>query len=106
MDSSPSFLEAWHSVMIIASIVMFAAGVLVFILYHVRLSMITDYKAKYDFINLREVRNLRLVFILFGLSALMAINLYGMGKVDVMGVWFFVRFFISVAGGTLIFYVA
>lgn len=92
--------------MIIASIVMFIAGVVFFILYHIRLSAIQDYKAKYDFINLGEVKNLRVVFILFGLSAMMAINLYGMGKVNVMGIWFFVRFFISIAGGTLIFYVA
>jgi hypothetical protein len=92
--------------MIIAAIVMFVAGLLVFIFHHIRLASIQDYKAKYDYINLKEVKNLRLMFILFGLSAMMVINLYGMGKISVMGVWFFVRFFISIAGGTLIFYVA
>ena len=36
----------------------------------------------------------------------MIINRYGMDKIEEMGVWFFVRLFISVAGATLVGYVA
>ena len=106
MDNASSFLDAWHSTMIALSIAMLAIGFILYLVHKVRIGSINDYKAKYDYINLNEVKNYRLVFICLGLSAMMAINLYGMGKVDKMGVWFFVRFFISIAGGTLIFYVA
>ena len=37
---------------------------------------------------------------------MLLINIYGMGKLHNIGVWFFVRLFISVAGGTLVAYVA
>jgi hypothetical protein len=36
----------------------------------------------------------------------MLINLYGMGKLHTVEVWFFVRLFMSLAGGTLVAYVA
>jgi hypothetical protein len=37
---------------------------------------------------------------------MLLINLYGMGSLKTIGVWFFVRLFISIAGGTLVAYVA
>src|SRR3970282_1099425 len=42
----------------------------------------------------------------FAIAALLFINLYGSSKLNEMGVWFFVRLFISIAGGTLVGYVA
>lgn len=104
--SASAFLDSWHYAMIIGAIIMFLAGIVIYLVHKIRVSTIHDYKAKYDYINLKEVKTYRLVFLCFGLAALMTINLYGMGKVDQMGIWFFVRFFISVAGGTLIVYVA
>ena len=37
---------------------------------------------------------------------MLAINLYGMNSVHEMGIWFYVRFFMSIAGGTLIGYIS
>jgi hypothetical protein len=92
--------------MIVGAIVMLIAGFAVYVFHAIRVSSIRDYKHKYDFIATREVKAYRLVFICFGISAFLAINLYGMGKISVMGVWFLVRAFIAMAGGTLIYYVA
>lgn len=105
-SSDNTFLISWHYAMLVGSVIMVIAGVIVYVVHKVRVSSIRDYKAKYDYINLREIKNYRLMFICFGIAGLMAINMYGMGKLHEMGVWFFVRFFISVAGGTLIVYVA
>ncbi len=33
---------------------------------------------------------------------MLILNLYGMTKLHELGVWFFVRLFISIAGGTLV----
>jgi hypothetical protein len=101
-----SFLVAWHSIMFIGFIVMMLAGILLYIGHHVKISTIKSYKDKYDYISRREIKNLELMFILFALGTAMLINRYGMDKVEEMGVWFFVRLFISIAGGTLVGYIA
>ncbi len=100
------FLEGWHMTMIIGAIIMALAGIAIYIIYNLRVASIRNYKEKYDYINTKEIRQYKLVFICFGISAMMAINLYGQGEVHVMGLWFFIRLFISVAGGTLVFYVS
>jgi hypothetical protein len=100
------FLEGWHMAMIIGAMVMVVVGIGIYIMHNLRVLAITNYKQKYDYINTKEIRQYKLVFICFGLAAMMAVNLYGQGKVHVMGLWFFIRLFISVAGGTLVFYVS
>jgi hypothetical protein len=32
-------------------------SILIFLIYHIRLALVSDYKSKYDFINLNEIRN-------------------------------------------------
>ncbi|MGE0589627.1 MAG: hypothetical protein AB7O48_13710 [Cyclobacteriaceae bacterium] len=104
VPSSP-FLDAWHDTMVVLSIVMFAAGIIVYLVYKMRVSVIKDYKEKHDFINANEIKWYKVVLYIFGLGVAMLINLYGAGKVTDMGVWFFVRIFMSLAGATLIGYV-
>jgi hypothetical protein len=81
-------------------------ALLIYVAHHIKISTISTYKGRYDYINTFEISNYKKVFIFLGVAAALAINLYGMGKISVMGVWFFVRLFISVAGGTLVAYVA
>lgn len=85
---------------------MFAAGILLYVFHLVKISSINGYKEKYDYISRREIKNLEITFILFALGVAMLINRYGMDKIEEMGVWFFVRLFISFAGGTLVGYIA
>ncbi|MBT1701870.1 hypothetical protein KK060_01180 [Fulvivirgaceae bacterium PWU20] len=92
--------------MLISAIVMFLAGVLVFLFHHGKIASLKTFKEKYDFASRREIKNYELVFIFLGLGAAMLINRYGMDSLKEMGVWFFVRLFISIAGGTLVGYIA
>jgi len=103
---SGSFLDIWHKVMLIGAFLMFIAAVVVFILHHVRIAAIRSPKEKFDYISRREIKNLELVFIVIAVGVAMLINRYGMDKLDEMGVWFYVRLFMSFAGGTLVGYVA
>ena len=99
------FLEAWHNTMIILAIVMFTAGILIYLYYKLRVSLLSDYKEKHDFINTQEIKWYKIVLYTFGLGFAMVVNLYGAGKVLEMGVWFFVRVFMSLAGATIVGYV-
>lgn len=103
---SGSFLDIWHQLMLVGAFLLFAAGIGVFIYHHVRVATISSAKGKYDYISRREIKNLELVFVLIAIGVAMLINRYGMDKLDEMGVWFYVRLFMSFAGGTLVGYVA
>jgi len=104
--SSSSFLDYWHYAMIIGSIVMASLAIVIYLVHHLRISTISDYKGKYDYINASEIKNYKKVFLCLGIAAMLVVNLYGMGKLFNIGVWFFVRLFISIACGTLVAYVA
>ena len=104
--SSSPFLDYWHYAMIIGALAMVGVAVIIYVVHHLRIVTISDYKAKYDYINLYEIKNYKKVFLCLGIAAMLTINLYGMGELLNIGVWFFVRLFISVAGGTLVAYVA
>jgi hypothetical protein len=100
------FLVAWHEAMFYGAILMFVAAVLYYLFHLIQISSIKGYKNKYDYINRREIKNLEITFILIAIGVAMLINRYGMDKIEEMGVWFFVRLFISIAGGTLVGYIA
>ena len=106
MDNQKAFLEGWNSIMIVGTIVMFALGIIIYLVYNFRLSLIKEYKEKHDFINTYEIKWYKVSFYLFGLGAAFWINTYGSEKFSTIGVWFFVRLFFSVAGATLIGYIA
>lgn len=107
MDStSKAFLELWHDLMLIGSILMATMSLLIYFIYQLKVSSIADLKAKYDFINRSEIRWYKWVFFLLGGGAAMAINLYGKDELSTISVAFFVRLFFSVAGATLIAYIA
>jgi len=108
MENEPSspFLDLWHLAMITGAIVMTAAAIGIYIIHNIRIATIRDYKGKYNYINEKEIKNYKRVFVCLGLATMLLINIYGMGKLHNIGVWFFVRLFISVSGGTLVAYVA
>ena len=108
MENEPSspFLDLWHLAMITGAIVMTAAAIGIYIIHNIRIATIRDYKGKYNYINEKEIKNYKRVFVCLGLATMLLINMYGMGKLHNIGVWFFVRLFISVSGGTLVAYVA
>ena len=107
MEQSPSaFLEYWHYAMIVGAIILASIALIIFLVHNLKISTIGSYKGKYDYINGHEIKNYKTVFICLGIATMLVINIYGMGKLLNIGVWFFVRLFISVAGGTLVAYVA
>ncbi len=101
-----NFLETWNLVMMIGGSVAIVLGILYYFLYFFRASIIPDFKAKYDFINTQEIKWFKRVFLLIGIGVACFINTYATKTITDMGTWFFVRVFFSIAGATLIAYVA
>ncbi|MFZ2907238.1 MAG: hypothetical protein WAZ98_13635 [Cyclobacteriaceae bacterium] len=101
-----SFLVAWHNGMVLGAIFMVAAGFLIYLFHSLRVSMISDYHMKYNYINSTEIKNYKLVYYCFAVAGMLLINLYQMDKMKEVELWFYVRLFMGVAGGTLIAYVS
>jgi hypothetical protein len=80
MQTQSPFLEVWNLCMIIGAIIMTAAGIAIYLLHKLKISTIKDYKAKYDYINQKEIKNYKKVFLCFAVAAMLLINLYSMGK--------------------------
>jgi hypothetical protein len=106
METTNTFLEVWHMIMLTGAIIVAGVGIIIYLVHKLRVSTIQNYKAKYDYINQYEIKTYKRVFLCFAIAAAMTINLYGMNKLKTVEVWFFVRLFMSVAGGTLVGYVA
>jgi hypothetical protein len=101
-----TFLDFWHLTMIGGAIIFTVVAIVMYVLHKIRVSSISDFKKKYDFINEREIKTYKLIFFILGVAFACVVNLYGMGSIHELGIWFFVRIAMSIFGGTLIAYVA
>ena len=103
-----NFLPLFYHFIIGSSAVTFLVAIGVYIYHKIKVSSISDYKEKYDYINTQEIKNLRLVWLLIAIACGLLVNLYGMGAANLgtIGVWFFVRMFFGFAAGTIIGYVS
>lgn len=103
---SGGFLPVFHQIMIIGAIVMGALALLIYLFHKIRVASIKEYKDKYDYIRKNEIKNYKICFIFIAVAVAMLINTYGQGELTFDPVWFFVRIFMSVAGGTLVGYIS
>lgn len=106
MDNAEAFLATWYTAMAVGAIVMITLAIIVYLVYKLLVSTKTDPKEKYDYINTQEIKWLKWVFIILGIAIAFSINLYGSEKYTGLGLWFFVRVFISICAATLVAYVA
>jgi len=105
-ETSGEFLAVWHQIMTIGAVVMIALALIIYLIHKIKVAAIKDYKAKYDYIRRREISTFKVSFIFIAIGVAMVINTYGEGQLEFDPVWFFVRAFISVAGGTLVGYIS
>jgi hypothetical protein len=56
MNELPPFLDYWDQSMTLATYVFLGVGILILLYHEVRIIMIKDYKEKYDYVNLHEIR--------------------------------------------------
>ncbi|MEM9858692.1 MAG: hypothetical protein AAF843_15135 [Bacteroidota bacterium] len=104
-STSSDFLVQFHAIMIYGAIVMLFVALLVWLFHKIKVTSIRDYKAKYDYIRKNEIKTYKYAFIIVAIGVAMLINTYGKDTLSFDTVWFLVRGFIALAGGTLIGYI-
>lgn len=96
---SPEFLSSWNTYGSYIAYALVAVGVLILLGHYIKLSTTKDFKTRYDYINMNEIKMLwnGTVLILIGL-ALFFNTLFS----DSNWLWFFVRIFMSTMFGVII----
>lgn len=98
MEISDSFLGLWNQIMFYSILASLALGVLALVIYEFNVLRIKDYKLKYDYVNLHEIKYFWFAMVFFLLAGAFAINSIGTDLIKEMGArWFYVRVFISLS---------
>jgi len=96
METTSTFFNAWDQYMYIGTAVCVVMGVLILLYHEFKVLQLKDYKAKYDYVNLFEVRYFWYAIIAFIVAAALYANTVATDKILNEGVrWFYVRIFIT-----------
>lgn len=97
MNNMQQFLEIWNVWAIYAAIFFAALGLGIFIFHNLKIAILKQYKAKYDYINAWEIRLFWFSLISYIIAGAFYFNTLGSESVEYHGFfWFFARVFISV----------
>lgn len=95
MENS-SFLVAWDQYMFIGAALCVGVGVLILLYHEFKVFQIKDYKEKYDYVNLHEIRYFWYAVIGFILAAAFYANTIASKSIQDESIrWFYVRLFLS-----------
>lgn len=98
MENSSNFLVAWDQYMFIGAVVCVGVGVLILLYHEFKVFQIKDYKEKYDYVNLHEIRYFWYAIIGFILAAAFYANTIASKSIQVESIrWFYVRLFITIS---------
>ena len=96
METTSTFFSAWDQYMFIGAAVCVVVGVLILLYHEFKVLQLKDYKAKYDYVNLHEVRYFWYAIIAFIVAAALYANTVATDKILNEGIrWFYVRIFIT-----------
>lgn len=100
------FLAIWQIIVLSLAGISVLTGVLIIVIHRLRLSSITNYKQKYDYLGAYDTKMVFYTIIAFALALILFINSVYNSTVELSYVWFLVRMFIAICIGTLIIYVS
>jgi len=96
METTSTFFSAWDQYMYIGAAVCVVLGVLILIYHEFKVLQLKDYKQKYDYVNLHEIRFFWYAVIAFIGAAAFYANTVATDKILSEGIrWFYVRLFIT-----------
>jgi hypothetical protein len=100
------FVLAWDKYMDIAAIACIAIGALIFLYHEFQVLKIKDYKEKYDYVNLHEVRYFWYAILAVIFAAAFYANSIATEQLLTKGhLWFWVRIFITVSFVVIFYFV-
>jgi hypothetical protein len=98
MEVPHAFLDSWNKFMFQGSLIFVGIGFLVLLYHEFRILMIKDYKEKYDYVNLNEIRFFWYAVIAFIIAGFLFANTFASEIIHESGmIWFYVRLFITVS---------
>ncbi|HYG00920.1 MAG TPA: hypothetical protein VD927_00685 [Chryseosolibacter sp.] len=96
MESSANFINNWDHYLIFGAYTCTAIGILILLYHEFRILLLKDYKEKYDYVNLHEVRYFWYAIVFFiGAFALYMNKLASKMEFGNIETWFYVRIFIT-----------
>ncbi len=105
MDAS-SFAQ-WNQVMILGAYFGIAIAIVIFVYHEFKIFQIKDYKEKYDYVNLHEIRFFWYMVMALILAGFFYANTLAATTVEQEGVmrWFYVRLFITVSFAIIAYFI-
>jgi hypothetical protein len=98
METNEQHFGAWNQYMFYGVLASVTIGTLLLLYYEFRVLRIKDYKEKYDYVNLHEIKYFWYAIICFLTAAAFGINTIASKVILESGTkWFFVRVFISLS---------
>jgi hypothetical protein len=105
MESHSPLFAHWDQYMVIGGSAFVALGILILLYYEFRLLLIKDYKEKFDYVNLHEVRYFWYAVISFIVAAFLFANTVFTHRIELHGMlWFWVRIFITVSLSIILYF--
>lgn len=90
-----AFVKMWDGYMYIGMIACLVIGVAILLYHEYRVLVIKDYKEKYDYVNLHEIKYFWYAVLAFIFMAAFYANSVGTDRITISGMlWFYVRLFI------------
>lgn len=96
MEVESTFVISWDHYMDLASLACIGIGILILLYHEYRVFQIKDYKEKYDYVNLHEIRYFWYAVLAFVFAAAFYANAIQTSRIIHQGMlWFYVRIFIT-----------
>jgi hypothetical protein len=105
MEQTSTLFTHWDQYMTIAGSVSILIGILIFLYHEFKVLQVKDYKLKYDYVNLHEIRYFWYVVMAFIVAAFFFANTIFTEKVLHAMLWFYVRIFITVSFGIISYFI-
>jgi hypothetical protein len=105
MESTSTLFTNWDQYMVIGGGAFIAIGILILLYHEFRLLQIKDYKEKFDYVNLHEVRYFWYAVISFIVAAFLFANTVFTHRIELHGIlWFWVRVFITISLSIILYF--
>lgn len=106
MEVPYEFLNTWNQYMLQGAVVLIVLGFLILLYHEVRILLIRDYKEKYDYVNLNEIKFFWYAVICFIAAGFLFFNTIATEMIHEKGMtWFYVRLFITVSFTVIAYYI-
>lgn len=106
MESNSDFILSWDRYMVLGGYICFGLAVLILLYHEFRILLIKDYKEKYDYVNLNEIR-----FFWYAVIALITGGAFYANSIGTkmifsdVTIWFYVRIFMTASFAVIAYFI-